>query len=495
MNLPSRHIRIAILMVISQVLLTGFSLYWLNGQFKEEKESLYSKLALHYKESQGMVIDSMLIKQFITPALGDSTVKYYNFSKSADAVMMADSFRVVTRSDSFIPGDKDKGKKAVVTIEMSSEDDSAGIFEESQLKRLEKEMLLRSVRLIIKHVDDSSLMHMGTVHGFEKNLDSTLFISDYESKLKREGLNFSLIWVSSGQESADNPVGDKIMTIGDWSDLLPEAFFKNYRPYLFGQILPQMLFALILILLTGSAFILAYKSMRKQMVLNEMRNNFISNISHELKTPVSTVKVALEALRNFDLKHDPVIAEEYLEMSSKEIRRLELLITKVLDNSIIEQDRAIIRFEKTDLADLIRGAVESLKPRINEANALVNFDPSDPLIVDADPLYLQGVIINLFDNSLKYSNGNPEIEVVLSEDNGNAVIVVSDNGPGIPEQFRKKVFEKFFRIPTSDIHNVKGYGLGLSYVALIIEMHNGTIEVKNNNTGCSFIIKIPIKNG
>ena len=226
-----------------------------------------------------------------------------------------------------------------------------------------------------------------------------------------------------------------------------------------------------------------------------MRNNFISNISHELKTPVSTVKIALEALRNFDLKHDPVIAEEYLEMSSKEIRRLELLITKVLDNSIIEQDRARIRFEKTNLADLIRGAIESLKPRINEANALVNFDPSNPLIVDADPLYLQGVIINLFDNSLKYSNDNPEIEVVLSEDNGNAVIVVSDNGPGIPEQFRKKVFEKFFRIPTSDIHNVKGYGLGLSYVALIIEMHNGTIEVKNNNTGCSFIIKIPIKNG
>ncbi|MCD4770245.1 MAG: HAMP domain-containing histidine kinase, partial [Bacteroidales bacterium] len=185
---------------------------------------------------------------------------------------------------------------------------------------------------------------------------------------------------------------------------------------------------------------------------------------------------------------------EYLEMSSKEIKRLELLITKVLDNSIIEQDRTIIRFEKTDMVHLISGAIDSLKPGIKEANAIVRFDPSASLIIDADPLYLQGVIINLFDNSLKYGNGNPVIEIGLSEDNGNAVIVVSDNGPGIPEQFRKKVFEKFFRIPTSDIHNVKGYGLGLSYAALIIEMHNGTIEVKNNKTGCSFTIKIPKEN-
>jgi len=492
MKSPARHIRIAILMVISQVLLTGFSLYWLNGQFKEEKKSLWSQLTQHYKESQQQVIDSMLLKHYITPALGDSTYQFFKFSRGADTMMMADSFRIVTRNDNI--NSDNESNKAVVTIRMSSNDNSNGTLEESQLRKLDKEMLLRSVKLIVQHADDSSNTHIGAIHGFEKEMDSVLFMSDFEERLRIEGLKLYPVWASSGYQEPVDLTGERVMIIGNWANMLPKAFINNYRPYLYRQIFPQILFALILILLTGSAFILAYIGMRKQMILNEMRSNFISNISHELKTPVSTVKVALEALRNFDLKHDSVVAEEYLEISSKEIKRLESLITKVLDNSIIEQDRTIIRFEKIDLVDLIRGAIDSLKPRIKAANAVVRFDPQGSLIINADPLYLQGVIINLFDNSLKYGNGNPVIEVEVSDDNGNVVIVVSDNGPGIPEQFRKKVFEKFFRIPTNDIHNVKGYGLGLSYVALIIEMHNGTIEVKNNKTGCSFTIKIPKEN-
>jgi len=491
MKYPARHIRIAILMVISQVLLTGFSLYWLNGQYKEQKKSLWSQLTQYYKESQQVVIDSMLVKHYITPALGDSTYQFFKFSSEAGTMMMADSFRIVTGNDSIKPDDE--GSKTFMTIRMSTDNDSTSALEESQLRKLDKEMLLRSVKLIVQHVDDNSSTPTGAVHGFEKEMDRVLFMSDFEERLRSEGFSFNTVWVPSSEQELWDATGDRVLIVGGWTDILPRVFFNSYRPYLFAQILPQILFALILILLTGSAFMMAYKSMRKQMVLNEMRSSFISNISHELKTPVSTVKVALEALRNFDLKHDPVVAEEYLGMAAKEIKRLELLITKVLDNSIIEQDRSIIRFEKVDLTDLIQGAINSLKPRINEANALVSFEHPDSLIVNADPLYFQGVIINLFDNSLKYGNGNPEIEVRLSVDNGNAVIVVSDNGPGIPEQFRKKIFEKFFRIPTSNIHNVKGYGLGLSFAALIVEMHNGTIEVKNNKTGCAFIIKIPIK--
>ena len=148
-------------------------------------------------------------------------------------------------------------------------------------------------------------------------------------------------------------------------------------------------------------------------MLNEMRNSFISNMSHELKTPVSTVKVAIEALSNFNLKQDAALADEYLGMAAKEIKRLELLIGKVLDNTIIEQDKSILRLELIDAAEIIKGAIESITPRIIEANARVVFNPGERVMLKADPMYLQGVIINLLDNSLKYGNGNPEIEIKL----------------------------------------------------------------------------------
>jgi two-component system phosphate regulon sensor histidine kinase PhoR len=206
------------------------------------------------------------------------------------------------------------------------------------------------------------------------------------------------------------------------------------------------------------------------------------------------VKVAIEALKKYDAeKRGPWDTAEYLEMAGKEIKRLELLISKVLDHSIIEEDAGILSFEELDLVRLIDDAIRSLQSRIETAGAIISYDHPDELIVSGDPLYLQGVIINLFDNSLKYGNGNPEISVLLSSTDRYAVINVTDNGPGIPDEYRKKIFDKFFRVPERDIHNVKGYGLGLSFAYLIVKMHEGSIDVRNNDKGCTFTIKIPFK--
>jgi signal transduction histidine kinase len=488
MNLPAKHNRIAILMLLSQVLLTGFSFYWLKGQFRAEESILRDNLSMVYKESQGAVFDSMLVEHIISPALGESSFEYFNFSKGNESVVIADTLRIKNIEKEL--GDEKVGRKAFVTIQMTSSDDSLVVVKDLESRKLDNELLLRSVKLIVQHVDDSSQSNFGSFHGFSSELNGALFISDYESRLIRNGLDLIPVWDTTRGENLW-VTGDNIV-IGNWGNNLPVAGFFKYRAYLFVQLIPEILLALILILLTGLAFILAYISLRKQMVLNEMRNSFVSNISHELKTPVSTIKVALEAIRKFDLKHDPDRADEYLEMASKEVKRLELLISKVLDNSIIENDRSILLFEKVDLVTLIGEAIDPLKPRTVEGNAKIVFSHPDSLIISGDLLYLQGVIINLIDNSLKYGDGDPEIEITITEEGGYAKIVVSDNGPGIPEQFRKRVFEKFFRIPTSDVHNVKGYGLGLSFAALIVELHSGKIEVHNNRRGCSFIIKIPV---
>lgn len=490
MKTQIKHKWILFLMVMSQLLLICFALYWLNSQYKVEKDALLKEMYSYYKQSYNVTIDSMLVKNVIKPAMDDTTDQYYNFKTHFGAIMMADSLKIVKGTMPF--SKSEKNGKGIVTIRLDSSRDTLDVRSfRHESQGLDDDMLLRSVKLFVRLSNDTSGAHGKFLHSFDEKLDSALFVSDFESRLSEHKYDFSTIWVSASFDTTEKINEGKYLALKNMSFGLPNVSIRNYRSYIIGQIFPQLLFVLILIILTASAFILAYRNILKQLRLNEMRNSFISNISHELKTPVSTVKVALEALRNYNVKSDPVVAEEYLEMAGKEIKRLELLISKVLDHSVIEQDASILCMEEVDLVILIQEAVNSLRPGIEEAGAKVNFDHPDELLINADPLYLQGVIINLFDNSLKYGNGNPEIEISLSESNGFARIVISDNGPGIPEEYRKKVFDKFFRVPTRNLHNVKGYGLGLSFAALIVEMHRGSIEVHNNETGCSFTIKIP----
>lgn len=488
MKLPDKNRTIGLLMLVSQVLLTGFAIYWLTGQYNKEKGRLWGDLKEKYNLSYRTTVDSFLVKHYIEPVLGDTTINYYRYAKPARALVMSDSFMIDAKG--VTKGGVRTGE-GIVTINLSTREDTAGQFTITESEGLDHEMLLRSVRLIVQHADDSSNTHLNSLHGIKRGVDTILFVSTFESQLREDDLKIKPLWISSGIDSASMKSQGSIH-IGGWIKDMPQVEFKGYRLFLLGRIIPQILFVIVLIMLVGSAFILAFRSLVKQTQLNEMRASFTSNISHELKTPVSTVKVAIEALRNFDFRKDPETVREYLEMSSKELKRLELLISKVLDNSIIEQDSSILRFETADLSEIIKAAIDSLKPKIHDAKAKVSFSPDHSIYTKADPLYLQGVLINLIDNSIKYGNGDPEIDIVLYRDKANAVIKVSDRGPGIPEQYLKKVFDKFFRIPTSNTHNVKGYGLGLSFAFLIVEMHGGAISVANNERGCTFTIVIPI---
>ncbi|MEE4116307.1 MAG: HAMP domain-containing sensor histidine kinase [Marinilabiliaceae bacterium] len=488
MTLPDKNRTIGLLMLVSQILLTAFAFYWLAGQYTKEKRDLWSDLKEKYYFSYRTTVDSFLVKHYIEPVLGDTTINYYRYAKPARALVMSDSFMIDTRG---VTKGGIRTGEGIVTINLSAREDTTGQFTISEAENFEHEMLLQSVRLILERTDDSSRIHLNSLHGINRGVDTILFVSTFESQLKAADLKIKPVWVSQEIDSASTRSRGRIL-IGGWINDMPQVEFKGYSLYLLGRISPQILFVFILILMVGSAFLLAFRSLVKQTQLNEMRSSFISNISHELKTPVSTVKVAIEALRNFDFRKDPEKVRNYLAMSSKELKRLELLITKVLDNSIIEQDSSILRFETADLSEVINAAIDSLTPKIHDAKAKVRFSPESSMYVKADPLYLQGVIINLIDNSIKYGNGNPEIDIVLYGDKDNAVIKVADKGPGIPEQYLKKVFDKFFRIPTSNTHNVKGYGLGLSFAFLIVEMHGGSISVANNERGCTFTIVIPI---
>ena len=265
------------------------------------------------------------------------------------------------------------------------------------------------------------------------------------------------------------------------------------RMFVLKEITPQILFSIFLTLLTGLAFLFMYRSMKSQQRLMEIKNDFISNVTHELKTPVTTVSVALEALRNFKGLENPQRTEEYLNIAQSELNRLTILTDKILKTAIFENKGVNFEPEPVDLFKTMEQVLHSMKLVFEKQNAQVTFEKSgDSFTINGGSVHLTNVIYNLLDNALKYGQGEPRISVSLEEQDNRVVMKVSDNGIGIPKEYNKKIFEKFFRVPAGDVHNVKGYGLGLSYVDSVIRSHHGNIEVNSETgKGSTFIISLP----
>lgn len=271
------------------------------------------------------------------------------------------------------------------------------------------------------------------------------------------------------------------------------AHFYNVRWHLLKEISPQIFFAVFLLALTGMSFLLMYRSLRAQQKLMELKNDFISNVTHELKTPVTTVSVALEALRNFKGLESRARTEEYLDIAQSELNRLTILTDKILKTAIFENRGVNFESEPVDLFKTLEQVLHSMKLVFEKQKAKVTFEKTgEAFTISGGSVHITNVIYNLLDNALKYSEGEPQISISLTAQADKVVLRVSDKGIGIPKEYSKKIFEKFFRVPSGDVHNVKGYGLGLSYVESVIRSHHGHIEVESDSgQGSTFVISLP----
>lgn len=229
----------------------------------------------------------------------------------------------------------------------------------------------------------------------------------------------------------------------------------------------------------------------------QIKNDFISNVSHELKTPVATVSVAIEALKSFQAINNPTKTAEYLDIAQNELRRLTLMTDKILKTAVFENQEILFQKEKVNLTAIIENVLTSLKLVIEKQGAAVNFNTdSEPLYVLGDPAHLTNMIYNLIDNALKYSPSESSVTISLTKKEDEIEFVVQDNGIGISSEHHKKIFERFFRVSSGDVHNTKGYGLGLSYVANVIEKHGGRIKLDSAlNRGSQFFIYLPLTHG
>ncbi|WP_431211545.1 sensor histidine kinase [Puia sp. P3] len=276
-----------------------------------------------------------------------------------------------------------------------------------------------------------------------------------------------------------------------------QASFGNPFGYILNRLRLPLGMGVLLLAFTTASFVFLYRNLKQQQQLAVIKNDFISNMTHELKTPISTVKVAVEALRHFDALNDPQKTREYLDISALELQRLSMLVDKVLKLSSYENREIQLNTTEVDLHELAAETIASMRLQLEKTGAFVQLTTSgERWTVKADRTHMGSVFSNLLDNAVKYSKEIPSVTIHLSENvspSPTVDVVVTDNGIGIPAAYVSRIFDKFFRVPSGDHHDIKGYGLGLSYVHHIVTRHNGSVSVESKEgKGTRFTIQLPL---
>ncbi|MCK5824949.1 MAG: HAMP domain-containing histidine kinase [Ichthyobacteriaceae bacterium] len=268
--------------------------------------------------------------------------------------------------------------------------------------------------------------------------------------------------------------------------------FTNKNKYLISRDAVIILSSIILIILAISSIAYIVHSFFNQKKLSELRRDFMNNMTHELKTPISTIGLALEAMQNFKILDNPQRTEQYITIARKENKRLAMLVDKVLKISAYENEKLHLNLELINADIKVDEITESIKIQIEDKKGKIttNFNALN-ININVDKVHFTNIIYNLIDNAIKYSEPNPIINIKTYTNNNYWYFEIEDNGIGIANSYKNKIFEKFFRVPSGNIHNVKGYGLGLNYVYNMVERFNGKITVESKEgVGSKFILKL-----
>ncbi len=459
-----------ILMIATIVLIAGFQAYWLNKLYEDEKQGLKKEADILFRESVYKLQLKKLNSDTLFKKLGANNFLIKVMAASGQLSSQLDSMTFTysdsTKKDTMIHGRMMKDRIIVTN---------------NRFETRKTPMIVRT--------------------SLGESLKITELDSSYRQELKKAKVNIGFEIAAhkiNGNpktyiDSVDkNELKTRFEIVGLSNSLAYQANLNKTTAYLLGRITYPILISVLLITLTAASFIFLYRNLLAQRRLAVIKNDFISNITHELKTPIATVNVAIEALKNFNAAENPERTKEYLEISSSELQRLSLLVDKVLKFSLFENKEIDLKKENFDLKILTEEVIKTMQLQFQNRKALVNFHTSGAnFLIEADKLHITSVIYNLLDNALKYSPESPEITISLTEQRNSVELKVQDNGIGIPAEYKEKIFEKFFRVPHGNMHNIKGYGLGLSYVHHVIEKHNGSIEfVSEEGKGSTFKVNL-----
>ncbi len=274
-----------------------------------------------------------------------------------------------------------------------------------------------------------------------------------------------------------------------------KVHFPGKKDYIFDSVsfmIPSMIFTFVLLI----TFVFTLYIVFRQKKLTEMKNDFINNMTHEFKTPISTISLAAQMLNDPAVGKSPAMFQHISGVINDETKRLRFQVEKVLQMSMFDRQKATLKPKELDANELIKGVVHTFALKVERYNGKIDteLEAADANIF-ADEMHITNVIFNLMDNAVKYKRPDVDLHLLVKTWNepGKLMISIQDNGIGIKKENLKKIFEKFYRVHTGNLHDVKGFGLGLAYVKKIITDHKGTIRAESElNVGTKFIIALPL---
>ncbi|MCK5079449.1 MAG: HAMP domain-containing histidine kinase, partial [Bacteroidales bacterium] len=281
-------------------------------------------------------------------------------------------------------------------------------------------------------------------------------------------------------------------------DLLEEPdylmlYFPNERGFLIGQMAGLLVISISLILIIIFSFTYTVLTIYRQKRLSEMKNDFINNMTHEFKTPISTISLACQALKDKDVIKTDKVYDAYIGVIGEENLRLGAMAEKILQSAVLEKRQLELNKEWFDIHEVIADVVSKIgiQVQIKDGNICTDFN-AEPSKIHADKVHFTNLINNLLDNANKYTPQKPKIRVSTENVKTGIMISIEDNGIGISKKNQKKIFDKLFRVPMGDLHDFKGFGLGLSYVKVIVEYHKGSIWLESElKKGTKFDVFLP----
>lgn len=341
---------------------------------------------------------------------------------------------------------------------------------------------LANATYIKMNLDDFSLY-------FEPNLMELDALQSYYAEVLFHDAGTTRVMMTKGEKpSLNNPMvivvpidDDELYSLRLSIETPFKAFLERMRGLILSSVAIVLLLSVVLLYLVRTMF--------RQKTLEEMRRDFTHNITHELKTPISVAVTATDALRNFSADANPERRSRYLEIVEAQLTQLSTMVEHILSVSVEGRE---YKYNPTNLhiQDIINGVVQGAGMNVGK-EAKFHIDCPSNITVLADEFHIKNLLATVIDNAVKYAE-EPVVNVSVSDENGNVTIDVEDNGCGIAKEHLSHIFEKFYRVPTGDVHTVRGYGLGLYYAKQVVQLHKGTISIKSSvDKGTTVTIKLP----
>jgi signal transduction histidine kinase len=457
-----------------------------------------------YNNSKGFIYKNPASLQSLQNMMDNLRFQSYNKTRIDSSGIISEMssmehFQISRQIENITNPQSNRNKKSTI-IEKS---------EELQKMTIERWFLSKAILDEVAY----TLMQTDNLRPIEERINFKSLQNNIKSDFMSNGLNlpFVLMVVNSSERVVYQ--SEPMSRTPRSSDIITQVIFRfdppskhnymkvyfptkgNYISQSVSFLVPSILFSVILLV----TFTITIYVIFRQKRLSEMKNDFINNMTHELKTPVSTISIAAQMMKDADVSKSPEVFKHISTVINDETKRLGFLVEKVLQMSLFENKKATLKLKELDVNDMIASIANTFELKVKQVGGTLDIDlRAENSTIFGDEMHITNMLFNLMDNAVKYRRESAPLRLLArtrneGNDGEKVIIAIEDNGIGVKKENLKKIFDRFYRVPTGNIHNVKGFGLGLAYVRKVVEDHQGSIRAENGlgNIGTTFIITLP----